>query len=114
MLKLMKYELRKTAFSKLVLLVITAVAEIAFLIGVFWKKDNILAMGIIFLVMCTIFGVIYIGIESVNVLHRDLNTKELYVISHTKEQLSDSGSQDPGKWNFHYHGRRIFCSAGSH
>lgn len=43
MLKLMKYELRKTAFSKLVLLVITAVAEIAFLIGVFWKKDNILA-----------------------------------------------------------------------
>lgn len=51
MLKLMKYELRKTAFSKLVLLVITAVAEIAFLIGVFWKKDNILAMGIIFLVM---------------------------------------------------------------
>lgn len=41
MLKLMKYELRKTAFSKLVLLVITAVAEIAFLIGVFWKKDNV-------------------------------------------------------------------------
>lgn len=80
MLKLMKYELRKTAFSKLVLLVITAVAEIAFLIGVFWKKDNILAMGIIFLVMCTIFGVIYIGIESVNVLHRDLNTKQSYML----------------------------------
>lgn len=38
MLKLMKYELRKTAFSKLVLLVITAVAEIAFLIGVFRKR----------------------------------------------------------------------------
>lgn len=73
-------ELRKTAFSKLVLLVITAVAEIAFLIGVFWKKDNILAMGIIFLVMCTIFGVIYIGIESVNVLHRDLNTKQSYML----------------------------------
>ena len=80
MLKLMKYELRKTAFSKLVLLVITAVAEIAFLIGVFWKKDNILAMGIIFLVMCTIFGVIYIGIESVNVLHHDLNTKQSYML----------------------------------
>ena len=73
-------ELRITAFSKLVLLVITAVAEIAFLIGVFWKKDNILAMGIIFLVMCTIFGVIYIGIESVNVLHRDLNTKQSYML----------------------------------
>ena len=37
-------------------------------------------MGIIFLVMCTIFGVIYIGIESVNVLHRDLNTKQSYML----------------------------------
>lgn len=87
MLKLMKYELRKTAFSKLVLLVITAVAEIAFLIGVFWKKDNILAMGIIFLVMCTIFGVIYIGIESVNVLHRDLNTKQSYMLFLTQRAV---------------------------
>lgn len=115
MLKLMKYELRKTAFSKLVLLVITAVAEIAFLIGVFWKKDNILAMGIIFLVMCTIFGVIYIGIESVNVLHRDLNTKQSYMLFLTpKSSYQILECQDPGKWNFHYHGRRIFCSAGSH
>ena len=84
MLKLMKYELRKTAFSKLVLLVITAVAEIAFLIGVFWKKDNILAMGIIFLVMCTIFGVIYIGIESVNVLQVKCRARVPFV---TQESL---------------------------
>ena len=101
MLKLMKYELRKTAFSKLVLLVITAVAEIAFLIGVFWKKDNILAMGIIFLVMCTIFGVIYIGIESVNAPHRDLKYQtELYVISYAKEQLSDSW--EPRSWKMEF------------
>ena len=56
MLKLMKYELRKTAFSKLVLLVITAVAELAFLLGVFLKKDNLLAIGIVFLFMCAVFG----------------------------------------------------------
>ena len=95
MLKLMKYELRKTAFSKLVLLVITAVAEIAFLIGVFWKKDNILAMGIIFLVMCTIFGVIYIGIESVNVLHRDLNTQNRVIcyFSHPKSSYQILGAK---------------------
>ena len=80
MLKLMKYELRKTAFSKLVLLVITAVAEIAFLLGVFLKKDNLLAIGIVFLFMCAIFGVIYIGIESVNALYRDLNTKQSYML----------------------------------
>ena len=80
MLKLMKYELRKTAFSKLVLLVITAVAELAFLLGVFLKKDNLLAIGIVFLFMCAVFGVIYIGIESVNVLYRDLNTKQSYML----------------------------------
>ena len=80
MLKLMKYELRKTAFSKLVLLVITAVAEIAFLLGVFFKKDNLLAIGIVFLFLCAIIGVVYIGIESVNVLHRDLNTKQSYML----------------------------------
>ena len=80
MLKLMKYEFRKTAFSKLVLLVITAVMEIAFLLGIFLKKDNLLAMGIVFLFMCAIFGIIYIGIESVNVLYRDLNTKQSYML----------------------------------
>lgn len=100
MLKLMKYELRKTAFSKLVLLVITAVAEIAFLIGVFWKKDNILAMGIIFLVMCTIFGVIYIGIESVNVLHRDLNTNR--VICYFSHQRAAIRFWEPRSWKMEF------------
>ncbi len=80
MLKLMKYEFRKTAFSKLVLLAITAVMEIVFLIGVFGKKDNLLAMGIVFLSLCAIIGVVYIGLESVNVLHRDLNTKQSYML----------------------------------
>ena len=35
MLKLMKYEFRKTAFSKFVLIAITVVAELAFLLGIF-------------------------------------------------------------------------------
>ncbi len=41
---------------------------------IFWQWE------LFFLVMCTIFGVIYIGIESVNVLHRDLNTKQSYML----------------------------------
>ena len=44
MLKLMKYEFRKTAFSKLILLALTAVSEVAFLLGVFLEKNNLLAM----------------------------------------------------------------------
>ena len=80
MLNLMKYELRKTTFSKLALLAFTAVAEVAFLLGVFLKKDNLLAMGIICLFLCAIIGVIYIGLESVNVLYRDLNTRQSYML----------------------------------
>ncbi len=80
MLKLMKYEFRKTAFSKLILLVITAVVEIAFLLGVFLEKDNLLAIGVALLSMCAVVGVFYIGLESVIVLHRDLNTKQSYML----------------------------------
>ena len=49
MLKLMKYEFRKTAFSKLILLCITMVVEIVYLLGVFLKKDNLLVIGIMLL-----------------------------------------------------------------
>ena len=110
MLKLMKYELRKTAFSKLVLLVITAVAEVAFLLGIFLKKDNLLAMGIVFLFMCAVFGIIYIGIESVNVLHRDLNTKQSYMLFLTPK----SGYQILGAKIFHGNVRCYWKSTGSH
>lgn len=80
MLKLMKYEFRKTAFSKLILLALTAVSEVAFLLGVFLEKNNLLAMGEIFLLLCAVIGIAYIGLESVIVLQRDLNTKQSYML----------------------------------
>ena len=39
MLKLMKYEFKKTMFSKLILLVVTVLAEAAFLVGVFGEWE---------------------------------------------------------------------------
>lgn len=80
MLKLMKYEFRKTMFSKTVLLVITALAEIAYLIGVFFKQEKWLAVGVMGLVMCALIGIFYIGIDSLIVFHRDLNTKQSYML----------------------------------
>ena len=76
----MKYEFRKTAFSKLILLAVTAVSEVAFLLGVFIKKDNLLAMGVMFLFLCAVIGIAYIGLESVMALQRDLNTKQSYML----------------------------------
>lgn len=80
MIKLMKYEFRKTGFSKLLLLGITAVFEIVFLAGIFLKKDNPLFIGITSLMMCAVIGIFYIGIESMISLHRDLNTKQSYML----------------------------------
>lgn len=80
MLKLMKYEFRKTAFSKLILLSITLLSEIVYLLGIFLKKDGFLSSGIMFLVLCATMGILYIGLESVTVLHRDLNTKQSYML----------------------------------
>lgn len=80
MLKLMKYEFRKTAFSKLILLSITLLSEIVYLLGIFLKKDVFLSSGIMFLVLCATMGILYIGLESVTVLHRDLNTKQSYML----------------------------------
>lgn len=80
MLKLIKYEVRKTLFSKLVLLVITAVLEVIYLLGVFLKHEDLLAGGILGLVLCVTVGIFYIGIESLMVFHRDLNTKQSYML----------------------------------
>ncbi len=80
MLKLIKYEFRKTMFSKLVLLFITVLSEIAYLIGVFFKIDRMLQVGIFGLCMCAMVGIFYIGIESLLVFHRDLNTKQSYML----------------------------------
>lgn len=80
MLKLMKYELRKTMFSKFILLLITAIAEAAYLIGVFFDWEKGLAVGLIGLTCCAMFGILYIGIESLLVFYRDLNTKQSYML----------------------------------
>lgn len=80
MAKLIKYEFRKTLFSKLILLVITAVAEVLFLGGIFLKWENGIGFGTIGLSLCAMFGILYIGIESLLVYQRDLNTKQSYML----------------------------------
>ena len=80
MFNLMKYEFRKTAFSKVVILAITVIAEIAYLAGVFGKWEKTMAIGITGLAMCALIGIFYIGIESLLVFHKDLNTKQSYML----------------------------------
>ncbi len=80
MLRLLKYELRKTQFSKLILLGITLVAQAVFLAGLWGKKEDTLAIGAFLLFAIAIVGIALMGILSVVTLHRDMNTKQGYML----------------------------------
>ena len=80
MLRLLKYELRKTLFSKMVLLGITVIAEAVFLIGLWGDKDNTLAIGAALLFFIAIIGIGLMGILSLATLHKDMNTRQGYML----------------------------------
>ena len=77
--KLMKYEFRKTLVVKLVLLGATVLAEIVFLWGLWGDKNRALGTGAALLTMLAFGGCMVIGLSSVVILHRDMNTKQSYI-----------------------------------
>ena len=80
MLKLMKYEFRKTWITKVILLGITAVAEAGYLIALYTDREDTVALTAGILTLLAIGGVMVIGLESVLTLHRDMNTKQGYML----------------------------------
>ncbi len=82
MSKLLKYELKKTWPLKLIILGITAVAELAFLITLFLDQNNHGAIGLtcVLLFFIAMGGTLLIGVQSVLTLHRDMNTKQGYML----------------------------------
>ena len=80
MLRLLKYELRKTMMSKLILLAVTAVAQAVFLAGLWGNRENTLAIGAVLLFFIAIIGIGLMGILSVATLHKDMNTKQSYML----------------------------------
>ena len=85
MKELLKYEFRKTWTAKLVVLGIAAVLEIVFLVGLALGPDGEAGVRLIgisapMLAMTAIFGILFIGIQSVVILHRDMNTRQGYML----------------------------------
>ena len=80
MFRLLKYELRKTLFSKLILLAVTAVAQGIFLAGLWGNRENPLAIGALLLFFIAITVIALMGILSVATLHKDMNTKQGYML----------------------------------
>ena len=80
MFKLMKYEFRKTRATKLMLLAIALVAEVAFLIGLYGKHELTAALSVGALITLAFAGIMIVGLESIVTLHRDMNTKQSYML----------------------------------
>ena len=78
--KLMKYEFKKTWMTKAVMLGITALLEALFLFGLYGEHSGLLGTSAVFLFLLAMFGVLVIGLESVITLHRDVNTKQSYML----------------------------------
>ncbi len=80
MKNLIKYEFRKTRAIKLMLLSAAALAEAVFLIGLWGDFENMLGISVMLLTMLAFGGVMVIGLASVVILHRDMNTKQSYML----------------------------------
>ncbi|MBQ8137449.1 MAG: hypothetical protein IJ174_08460 [Clostridia bacterium] len=80
MKNLMKYEFRKTAAFKVLLVGAAAVAQVAFLIGLYGNFNRVLGVSVFLLTMIAICGIMAIGLFSVVQLHRDMNTKQSYML----------------------------------
>lgn len=80
MLNLLKYELRKTMASKILLVVALVLLQATFMIGYYTGKSKIAIIGLIALAFIAIFGVLIAAIASISCLHRDMNTKQAYML----------------------------------
>ncbi|MBQ4435376.1 MAG: hypothetical protein II879_04705 [Clostridia bacterium] len=80
MKNLIKYEFRKTWGTKLIILVITACMELAFLISLYLDKENFTGISAVFLTFLAFGGILFIGIQSILTMHQDMNTKQGYML----------------------------------
>ena len=80
MLKLMKYEFRKQAFSKLIILALVGLLELVFFFGVVTDKENVIAMAMSLLAMFTFGAMFYLAFESIITYSNDLKQKCSYML----------------------------------
>jgi hypothetical protein len=80
MLKLMKYELRKQAFSKLIILAIALLGEIMFFTGFIMDKSETIGLALGLLSLFTVGALFFIAFESIMTFQSDLKQKHSYML----------------------------------
>ncbi len=80
MFKLMKYEIRKQAVSKVIILSITALLQLLFLVGVGTDNDDLTGLGVGWLIFFSFCAIVYLGFEVINTYSKDLKEKQSYML----------------------------------
>ncbi|MBR5960889.1 MAG: hypothetical protein IKZ98_07805 [Clostridia bacterium] len=80
MLKLFKYEMRKTLFAKLVLLALLAIMECIFLYGYWTNNNSTVTLGLTLFLFTFFCGLLVLSIMSLVTLHKDMNTRQGYML----------------------------------
>ena len=80
MLRLLKYEFRKTLFPKIVLLALLVIFEGIFLYGYWTGNDSTTTLGLSLFMFTFLCGLLAIGIISLVTLHKDMNTRQGYML----------------------------------
>ncbi len=80
MLKLMKYEFRKQAFSKLIILILVGLIEILFFFGVVTDNEEMIAVAMGFLAIFTGGALFFLAFESILTYSNDLKQKSSYML----------------------------------
>ncbi len=80
MLKLFKYEWKKQMNSKLIIGCVLLALCAFYILGTILKKEGWAELAMVLLVLIGMFAAIYVGIESLLVLDKDLRTKESYML----------------------------------
>lgn len=77
---LLKYEFRKTRTVKTAVLISTCIFEILFLLGLICNVPVLLGTGTMGLSFCATLGMLILGLVSITVLYRELNSPQSYML----------------------------------
>ena len=80
MIRLIGYEFRKSWQVKAILLGITAVLQAAYIISLLTRDEGSIAVSAVLLALVAAWGVMAVGVASVVILHRDMNTRQGYML----------------------------------
>ena len=77
---LIKYEWRKQRMTRILILACLLALVVLFVAGAVLRNDTLVAISILIMTFAGMFGILYVGIENIVILNRDLKTKQSYML----------------------------------